>query len=268
MLLINMQIKNTEIVTRLAKDWLGAGVEKGDMLLVHSSTARTLRRIKKMGGDPDPSLIIESLLNALGIDGTLIFPLFNFDFTKGIPFDIRNSPSQMGIMTEAGRQWPGAIRTGHPIYSFAVIGRYAYLFEDIKNYSGYGEDSPFGILHRNKGKIAVLDLPDQHSMTFYHYIEESLDVSYRYHKEFTGKYIDSDGTESTRKFGLFVRDIEKGVNTHVNPMGELLWEKNIYKGFRPKDGCGLRTVQCQQIFSEVASVLQEDKAEGLLYAIK
>ena len=30
----------------------------------------------------------------------------------------------------------------------------------------------FGLLHELGGQIAVLDLPDQYAMTFYHYIEE------------------------------------------------------------------------------------------------
>ncbi|MGA9075436.1 MAG: hypothetical protein WB368_15075, partial [Candidatus Sulfotelmatobacter sp.] len=53
------------------------------------------------------------------------------------------------------------------------------------NFSGDGADSPFGILHKEGGKIAVLDLPDQQSMTFHHYVEESLSVDYRFHKRFS-----------------------------------------------------------------------------------
>jgi aminoglycoside 3-N-acetyltransferase len=212
--------------------------------------------------------VINSFLEALGSSGTLILPLFNFDFTSGVTFDIRHTPSQMGSLTEAGRLWPGAVRTGHPIYSFVAIGRDAELFRKIDNFSGYGEDSPFGILHRLNGKIGILDLPDQNSMTFYHYVEEKHNAPYRYHKKFSGKYIDENGVESTRSYGLFVRDTEKGVITHVDPMGEILWQHGFYSGFRPKEGCGLRVISAKNIFDEVSRVLNEGRAKGLLYDIQ
>lgn len=259
---------DTKIVTLLADDWRAAGVTEGDTLLVHSSLGRTLRRVKKMGGKINPNIIIESFLLALGKSGTLLLPLFNFDFPNGVTFDIRNSPSQMGTFTEAGRLWPGAVRTGHPIYSFAAIGKNSEIFKGVRNFSGYGHDSPFNILHRLNGKIGVIDLPDQNSMTFYHYVEESLNAPYRYHKEFTGQYIDENGIESTETFGLFVRNTEKGVITHVDPMGEILWEKGIYTGCRPKEGCGLRVISATTMFDEVSSIINEGKAKGLLYEIK
>jgi aminoglycoside 3-N-acetyltransferase len=259
---------NHEVVRKLADDWRAVGVAEGDTLLVHSSLSRTLQRTVKMGGEGNPGLVIRSFLEALGKTGTLLLPLFNFDFAKGVAFDIRHSPSQMGALTEAGRLWPCAVRTGHPIYSFAVIGREADRFRGLRNFSGYGQDSPFGILHRLGGKIAVIDLPDQNSMTFYHYIEEALEVPYRYHKNFTGRYVDAAGMESTETFGLFVRDLNKGVLTHVDPMGEILWEKRLYTGFRPHEGCGLRLISTLDMFDEVAMVIKKGKAEGLLYEIQ
>ncbi len=252
-------------IQQLSSEWKNAGVERGDMLLIHSSMRRTMRRLVKMGVEPDVKLVIRSFLDAIGETGTLLFPTFNFDFPNGVTFDINHTVSQMGLFTEAGRLWPGAIRTGHPIYSFAVIGADAGLFANVTNYSGYGKDSPFGIMHRNNAKIGVIDLPDQDSMTFYHYVEESLNVPYRYHKQFTGQYKDADGLETTRSFGLFVRDIENGVLTHVNPMGEILWQKGLYTGCRPQTGCGLRLISSTAFFDAVAQVINQGRAKGLLY---
>ena len=118
-----------------------APIKPGSTLLLHSSIIRTVRqhRIKPEG-------IITALLDRLGADGTLLLPLFNFEFTEGVPFDIKSTPSHMGALTEAGRNWPGAVRTGHPVYSFAVIGRNASQFEGLDNRSAYGPDSPFARL--------------------------------------------------------------------------------------------------------------------------
>ena len=96
----------------LCEQWRNAGVKNGNMLLLHSSTARTLRKLKKAGLVPDIEVILDSFLAALGETGTLLLPLFNFDFCAGMPFDIRNTVSHMGALTEAARARPQAVRTG------------------------------------------------------------------------------------------------------------------------------------------------------------
>lgn len=259
---------NQPAVHSLSQEWRQAGVQEGDILLLHSSTRRTLKRLPSLGCMPDPEVILDSFLHALGASGTLLLPLFNFEFTSGKPFDIRNTPSHMGSLTETGRKRAGVVRTGHPVYSFGVLGNGKELFRRINNFSGYGRDSPFAILHRSGGKIAVLDLPDQHSMTFYHYVEESLNVDYRFHKEFSGSYTDLSGNTSIRSYGIFVRKVDDGVVTHVDPMGELLWTKGLYSGHRPGSGSGLRVIRSQAMYNEVANVISAGKARGLLYEIQ
>jgi len=252
----------------LSKDWQKAGLIKGDSVLIHTSLKRTLTRYSDLGYTITPEDVLDSFLDALGGTGTLLLPLFNFEFPNGVTFDIRHTPSQMGALTEAGRLHNDAVRTGHPIYSFAVIGKNSHLYKDVDNFSGYGPNSPFMMLRELDAKIAVLDLMDQNSMTFYHHIEEMNKVPYRYHKEFTGQYIDWEGNETTRTYGLFVREIEKGVLTHVNPMGELLWENGLYSGFRPKVDVGLRLISANQMFNFVTGYIQSGQAKGLLYAIE
>jgi aminoglycoside 3-N-acetyltransferase len=256
------------MIQMLSDEWKKSGVQEGDVLLVHSSIKRTFRRYLKAGRRLTPQDILESFLEAIGSSGTLLLPLFNFDFAKGVPFDIQNTPSHMGALTEAGRMHPLAVRTGHPIYSFAAIGFAAEKFREIDNFSGYGSDSPFAVLREMNGKIAVLDLPDQNSMTFYHHVEEMHEVKYRYHKTFTADYTDELRNTESRTYGLFVRNIEKGVSTHVNPAGELMWEKGLYSGCKPNEGSGLRTIPAKQMYEFVANIIMSGKAKNTLYRIE
>jgi aminoglycoside 3-N-acetyltransferase len=174
----------------------------------------------------------------------------------------------MGALTEAGRLHNHSVRTGHPIYSFAVIGHNSNEFKDVNNLSGYAEDSPFGILKRLNGKIASLDLDDQSSMTFYHHVEEVKSVDYRYFKTFTGKYTDWDGVVQDKSYKLFVRDINRGVKTDVNPAGELLWQANLYKGCRPKVDTGLRVIKAVEMFNFVEKIIDSGNALGTLYSLE
>ena len=91
----------------------------------------------------------------------------------------------MGLLSEFFRKNFSTIRTGHPVYSFGAYGKKANFFKNINNFSAYSADSPFGILRKLDGKIAILDLDDQNSMTFYHHIEEQNNAHWRFLKKFS-----------------------------------------------------------------------------------
>jgi aminoglycoside 3-N-acetyltransferase len=251
----------------LTNAWRTAGIARGDLVLIHSNIKRTLRALKAETPAATPRDVLDMFLDAVGPDGTLLLPLFNFDFTKGAAFDIRSTPSQMGALTEAARLHEGAVRTGHPIYSFAAIGAQAGAFAAINNESGYGADSPFGMLRQMGGKIAVLDLDDQNSMTFYHHVEEMQGVPYRYFKTFMGEYVDQAGAPSMRACKLFVRDLDADVLTDVNGCGELMWQARLYRGERPLTGAGLRVIDASAMFDFVSCIIEAGQAHGLLYSV-
>lgn len=252
----------------LVQEWRNSGIREGDTLLVHSSIKRTFKRYLKLGTKLTAEDILNSFLEAVGESGTVLFPLFNFDFTKSASFNMGDTPSHMGALTEAARKHPKAVRTGHPIYSFAVIGAQSDKFKGLNNFSGYGVDSPFAMLLEMRGKIAVLDLPDQDSMTFYHHVEEMQEVDYRHHKVFNGSYTDSSGSTENRDYGLFVRNIEEGVLTHVNPAGELMWDEGLYSGSRPNEGSGLRVISAQDVYDFTSNIIKSNKAKNILYRIE
>jgi len=241
-----------------------AGLREGDIVLLHSGLKPSLQRDQRLHRQNVTKIIFNALQQAVGNAGTLIFPTFNFDFSDGNPYDICRSPSQMGVLSEYARN-QGDFRTGHAIYSFTAFGPCAEQFRDFNNITAYGEDSPFELIKRIDGKIAVLNLLDQNSMTFYHHVEQLMNVPYRYHKEFTNDYTDANGITSKRSYSIFVRDTAAGVRTDVNAMGELLWKKGIYQGDRPDSGSGLRVARAQDLFNATADIIQAGKAEGLLF---
>jgi aminoglycoside 3-N-acetyltransferase len=205
----------------LVNEFEALGLSARDTLLVHSS-------YKSLGGvEGGPQTVIDALLAVLGEDGTLIMPTFNFDFCKGQPWDIRTTPSHMGAITNMVREHPDAKRVFHPIYSFAILGKYAdYLTKECYK-SSYGRDSVFGKLRELDGKIMVIGLRYTDSMTFFHHIEEMEGVDYRFMKAFTGLVTDHEGNTREDTFTMLVRDIDKGVVTEVDPMGDLMEEAGV-----------------------------------------
>lgn len=252
----------------LAADWRNAGISKGDTVLVHSDIRRCLIRARHQGVKLTPAEILASFVEAVGEQGTLLLPTFNFDFTTTKEFDLTRTPSQMGSLTEFGRTDPRFVRTGHPVYSFVACGAHKSIFESIDNKSAYGADSPFAALLELGGKVAVLDLQDQDSMTFYHHVEELHDVDYRYHKNFSGTYIDRQGVPSERDYSIFVRDLERGILTSVNRMGDLLWKLGVYSGDKPKQGSGLRVALLSDVEGVVSDIIEKGKSADYLYEIE
>ena len=258
--------KKAKMIRALSDRWRRSGINEGDTMLIHSDIARTIIEVRKQSGVKiGPPEILESFIEAVGPSGTLLFPLFNFDFTKSCKFDIRKTPSQMGALTELVRKDFRTVRTGHPIYSFGVLGSKAQVFHGVDNKSAYAEDSPFGILRRLEGKIAVLDLPDSRSMTFYHHVEELERVDFRYFKDFSGQYTDENGLTSEKTYSIYVRDLSRNIVSNANPAGELLWKNGLYRGDRPKENSGLRTIRANDMFGFVSDLINTGNAEGNLF---
>lgn len=258
-------MNNSSIQNELSQRWMRSGLASGDVFLLHSDIRRLLAEFKKKKKTLDTSIIINSFLNVIGKDGTMLMPLFNFtDFIENKFFSLPNSKSMMGILTERFRTDYKILRTKHPVYSFAVIGKDADKFKK-DNFSAYGKESPFQVLKDLNGKIAILDLSEQKSMTFYHHIEELNNVEWRYHKIFEGIYEDFENKKSKQKYSIFVRDLDKGIITYVNPAGELLWSQGLYQGSKPNVGSGLRVINANKMFKFISNLIRQKRALGILY---
>jgi aminoglycoside 3-N-acetyltransferase len=236
---------------QLVQNFRALGVKKGDTLLVHSS-------YKSLGGvEGGPQAVLDALLAALGEEGTLLMPTFNFDFCRGAPWDLRKTPSQMGYMTNLARLDPRAKRVFHPIYSFAVIGKYADIFAQITDKSSYGANSAFAKLRELNGKIMVIGLSYNDSMTFFHHIEEMEGVDYRYLKTFKGQITDASGKTYEDSYQMLVRDLDQGVKTMVDPMGALMEKAGIIKS-RRIGAADVKLMDANEVYEFTAREMKRD----------
>lgn len=243
----------------LIEEFQAIGVEAGDALQVHSS-------YKSFGGvDGGPQTVIDALLDTLGDEGSLIMPAFNFDFCKGEPWDVNETPSHMGIITELVRKDPRSRRIFHPIYSFSIIGKQAEFLTKDRYKSSYGRDSLFGKLRQLDGKIMVVGLAYNDSMTFFHHVEEIEGCDYRYLKDFTGMVTDEKGNTYEDTFQMLVRDIDKGVHTMVDPMAELAEEQGLIK-HRQIGEAAVKLMNANDIYAFTVREMKRDPK--LLYRIE
>ena len=94
------------LATQIAKDAASLGIEKGDILLVHSS-------LRSLGG-ASAEEVVNGLLLALGEEGTLVFPTLSYmNCNPNKPnFDYYETKSNVGYLPEYFRtQVKGVVRS-------------------------------------------------------------------------------------------------------------------------------------------------------------
>ena len=244
-----------------------AKIKKNDVLLIHSNLEKIIRYFKKNKYKFKPEDIINFLLDKVGINGTIIFPTFNFGFCKNGFYSFNDTKSEMGILSEIARKMNIGQKTWHPVYSTKIFGKIPQNEIDKKNYSGLGSDSIFNWINEVEGKIIIINLTDQQSMTIYHHYEELKKVDWRVYKNFCGKYQNSKNIIEKISVKLFVRNLKKKIITDVNGMEKILWEKNLYNSNKKYDTTGVRSIETKKLKKEVFKIIDKKLAKNILFKI-
>lgn len=159
-------------IDSFADDLRQLGLKSGATVLVHSS----LSALGWVCGGPET--VIQSLLDVLGPDGTLMMPAHTADrsdpgqwqdppvpseWWDGIrrhmpPFDPALTPTRgMGVIAEAFRSYPGVCRSAHPQVSFCACGPQAAALTDGHALANsLGETSPLARLYDADGQVLLL----------------------------------------------------------------------------------------------------------------
>jgi aminoglycoside 3-N-acetyltransferase len=188
------------------------GLEAGDKVFVHSALFK-FRGLMNVEIDDIPKVVTESLLDVVGPKGGIYVPTFTFSFCEGEPFDIRNTPSEMGALTEYIRQRDDSVRSPHPMQSITGIGPDANDICKRDTRTTYSSEGPIDALYEQEAKVLCLGVPFMSSP--FHYVEERVGVPYRFWKEFNGEYTDQSGHTQNVTYEMYVRDLK--LNPQLDP---------------------------------------------------
>ena len=149
------------------------GVKTDSKMVVHSAYG-------SLGGmQGGPAAVAQFLAEYCGEKGLLMMPTFNFPYYMGENddqyFDVKNTPSCTGIITDEFRKLPQVVRSLNPSHSIAVYGKKNFHWiSDHHKVRTMGQDSPLGKLEKADGYALMIGCPD--SVTFMHVVEMTHNV--------------------------------------------------------------------------------------------
>ena len=238
------------------------GLERGDSVWIASDVKQLLYTCIENDDDTDLNILIDSVQEIVGEEGTVLIPVFNWDFCKGKTFDSRKSPSQTGSIGKTALKRKDFKRTKHPIYSFAVWGKGSDELAAMDNRSSFGAHSPFSWCREHDTKNVFIDVECQHSYTFVHYVEEMIGVPYRYLKNFTAEYIDENGDRSIRTYCMHVRDLSADIFVTIYPYEEDFKKAGASRRYEV-NGIPMKTISMGKTDEIIAEDVRYNKSRKL-----
>lgn len=158
------------------------GVGPGGVVLVHTAFSK----VQPIEGGP--AGLIESLLDALGPEGTLVMPSMSDDDDH--PFDPSTTPCLgLGIVADTFWRMPDVLRSNNP-HAFAAVGsQAAAITRDHPLDVPHGLNSPVGRVYELGGQVLLLGVGHSEDTTI-HLAESLAGVRYRSRKHL---FIDKAG---------------------------------------------------------------------------
>ena len=232
-------------------------INKGDIVFFTSNITSIAFDAAMNKKSFDINLIINLLIEKIGENGTLLFPVYNWDFCAGKPFDYKNTISKTGLIGNEALKRKDFKRTKNALYSFAVWGKDKDFLCSLDPVISLGRNTVFEYLHRNNAINVVLDVAFSDHYTICHYVEQLLGVPYRYNKYFKSDYIDEHGNVSRKTYSMSVRYLELDVQGNA----DALYEEFLRLGAAYEEKIGRHTISYIDIAKSIP-LIEKDILEN------
>jgi aminoglycoside 3-N-acetyltransferase len=151
----------------IKEDLQSAGLSAGDLIMAHCS----FKPLKTAGLSPDN--VIDAILEIIGPEGTLMTPTFTYSYAgvwNAMPYNPDTSAGiENGIISETFRKRPGVLRSGHPTYSAAALGKHAeFLTANREFCSPLGKGSSYGDALNLGAKILLIGVGNNRNSMIHH----------------------------------------------------------------------------------------------------
>ncbi|MBO7215118.1 MAG: AAC(3) family N-acetyltransferase, partial [Clostridia bacterium] len=162
----------------IVKSFKEMGVKTTDVLLVHSS-------LKSFGTvDGGAETVIEALKEVV-CDGTLVMPALRQRNWENAykDWDVNNTPSDVGLITETFRKSEGVLRSNQETHSVCAFGKDAKYITEAHSTGkprygsfgiyAFGHNSPWERMYELKAKVIFIGVNLTYN-TYKHYVEQKV----------------------------------------------------------------------------------------------
>lgn len=181
-----------------------------EVLMVHSSMDGFFPMYQGSAKD-----LVAALIEFCGPERTLVMPSFvmggrtydTSEYFRSRPFDVRRTPSEMGLAAEVFRRTPQVLRSLHPTCSVCARGPLAKEMTQGHHISktGLSPDSPFGAMTRRRTAILGLGVEYYRCLTHAHTATHQMGDAFpiKFTNPFTQvELVDYDGNRFDYRLGL------------------------------------------------------------------
>lgn len=239
------------------------GVRPGDTVMLHSaySAGNGLR-----GSISD---LIDTFIEAVGPEGHLLMVSMPYRnaaldwLLSGRRFDVRKTPSMMGMVSEVFRRRPGVLRSLHPTHPILVHGPKAerFIVAHPNCLHPCGPGTPFDEVAKADGKVVFFNVPID-TFTFFHYLEHlvspTLPFALYTDTLFEAQVLDATGQERVVRTYAFARAAMK------RRRPERLYEALHERGSVAAQRVGASRLLCVRV-SDAIACTRELQQQGLLF---
>lgn len=188
------------------------GLVPGDTVMLHSAFD------PRSGFKGSSAEVADAFLDALGADGHLLmvslpYRSSSLEYLKDLRvFDVRRTPSAMGLVSEFFRRRPEVVRSLHPTHPVLAHGPRALGFVAGHEDQVYpcGPGTPFARLAEAGGKVVFYDVGIEY-LTFFHHLEHLVSPSLPFPlytaEVFEVPVIDAAGVSRTVRTHAFSREV-------------------------------------------------------------
>lgn len=182
-------------------------------VLVHSDLRELIRRTRVAASDRGrfTTGVVDRIRDAF-VDRPLWMPAFNYEFARSGLFDVRTTPSMVGVLSEDFRTTRAAWRSPVPVFSIAGEGAEPNLDPARPEVRPFGTDSLFARLTQAHGSVVMVGCGISFATLIHHAeVADGLEPLYRYEKTFTGRIVDAQNAEQDVTVVYHVTDLRRRV---------------------------------------------------------
>lgn len=240
------------------------GVEKGRLVFLGTD-------LRYLGpyGEPGRDALLKAHFQALdelidlGKGNLMVCTSSTYLCNTDTPYDAKNTPSELGVLTEYIRKQPGAVRSDHAFVSHSAIGSHAeHICHDVSRHA-YGPHTPMERAIELDALFVSIGLHPRLTCSVVHHAEHLMAVPYRYTKEFLHPVVRGSGM-TTEPYYMYVWyracNIKKNRNVKIYrkflERGHELREEHLGEGL-------VYSFSLRELFSHILDMFRDNIYEFL-----